>query len=96
MDPNDPFAAFGGNAFGDSPIGMPGGPGGPGDFGPGGPGLPGGPGGIWSRWPWTSRWPRRIAGGPGLYRVQLVRSCHPVLFNHLVLFNNQAPIFQLK
>ena len=31
MDPNDPFATFGGNAFGDSPIGM---PGGPGDFGP--------------------------------------------------------------
>ena len=22
MDPNDPFATFGGNAFGDSPIGM--------------------------------------------------------------------------
>ena len=28
-----------------------------------------------------------------LYRVQSVRSCHPVLFYHRVLSNNQAPIF---
>ena len=31
-----------------------------------------------------------------LYRVQLVRSCHLVLFYHRALFNNQVHIFPLE
>tara|TARA_A100001388_G_C28502893_1_gene372477 strand:- start:306 stop:587 length:282 start_codon:yes stop_codon:yes gene_type:complete len=31
-----------------------------------------------------------------LYRVQLVRSCHLVLFYHQALFNNQVHIFPLE
>ena len=31
-----------------------------------------------------------------LYRVQLVRFCHPVLFYHRALFNNQVHIFLLE
>ena len=91
---------LGGNAFGDSPIGLPRrfGPGGPGDFGPGGPGDfgPGGPGiGPGDFGP---------GGGPGNFDsgpVPVIKGplelfFHQVLFNHRVLFNSQVLIFQLK
>ena len=40
--------------------------------------------------------PAQLAPAQVQYRVQLVRSCHPVLFYHRALFNNQVHIFPLE
>ena len=40
--------------------------------------------------------PVQLAPAQVQYRVQLVHSCHPVLFYHRALFNNQVHIFPLE